>query len=203
MFTVPALPYDYSALEPFIDQETVHVHYDKHHHAYCNKLNAAVEGTDAADLSLDDIIKRANSLPAGVKNNGGGVWNHTFYWNIMGDGAKAPLGNTKAAIEKSFGSFDAFKEAFNTAGGALFGSGWVWLVKTSDGGVSITTTANQDNPMNDHQEAQLVLTCDVWEHAYYLQYKNLRPDYLQNFWSVVNWDAVEKIFNDGYTHGTL
>ncbi len=200
MFTVPALPYDYTALEPFIDEATVHVHYDKHHQAYCTKLNAAVEGTEIAALSLDDIIKQANTLPKPVKNNGGGVWNHTFYWNIMGPGAKEPHGNAKAAIEKSFGSFDKFKEEFNATAVAIFGSGWAWLVKTADGGVEIVTTANQDNPMNENPNAELLLTCDVWEHAYYLKYKNLRPDYVQNFWSVVNWDAVEKIFNEGYKH---
>lgn len=201
MFTLPKLPFGYTDLEPFIDEATVHVHYDKHHHAYLNKLNAAIEGTDTAGESLDDIIKKANALPQAVKNNGGGVWNHAFYWECLGKGKNTPSEAMKSVIEKSFGSWEKFQEDFNAAGAGLFGSGWVWLEKMEDGTLSITTTANQDNPMNDRNDAHLVMTCDVWEHAYYLKYKNARPEYLKNFWEVINWKAVERFYETPYTYG--
>jgi len=199
--TLPSLPFDYKDLEPFIDEETVHIHYDKHHQTYLAKLNAALEGTEAASLSLDTIIAQANSLPKAVKNNGGGVWNHSFYWACLGKGKNTPSSRMMGLLSASFGSLEGFQTAFMDAGLALFGSGWVWLEKNTDGTLAISTTTNQDNPMNDRASAHLVLTCDVWEHAYYLKYRNMRADYLKNFWEVVNWEAVEGFYDAPYTFG--
>lgn len=201
MFSIPALPFGYGDLEPFIDEETVHIHYDKHHQTYLTKLNAAAEGTEVADMHLDDVIKKANSLPKPVKNNGGGVWNHSFYWACLGKGKNQPSERMRGIIEKSFGSWEKFQEEFNNAGLNLFGSGWVWMEKTADGNLALSTTANQDNPMNERPDAHLVLTCDVWEHAYYLKYRNVRADYMKNFWDVINWEAVEKHYDTVYSHG--
>jgi Fe-Mn family superoxide dismutase len=191
-FEVPPLPYAYDALEPHIDEQTMHLHHDKHHQAYVDKLNAAVEGTEWAEKTIEEIVANLGALPGDiqgpVRNNGGGHLNHTLFWEAMGPGkGGAPSGELAAAIDAAFGSFDAFKEQFEAAGVARFGSGWAWLVK--DGGeLKIVSTANQDSPLTDGQTP--LLGNDVWEHAYYLKYQNRRPEYLKAWWNVVDWDVV-------------
>jgi Fe-Mn family superoxide dismutase len=192
-FTLLPLPYDYSALEPYIDTQTMHLHHDKHHQAYVDKVNDALKGHPFADLPIDEVIRRLNEVPenirTAVRNNGGGHANHTMFWELMiPGGSKEPTGALAQAITAKFGSFDAFKTAFNTAGVQRFGSGWVWLVLDKTGDLAITSTANQDNPLTDGYFP--VLGNDVWEHAYYLKYQNRRPDYLAAWWNVVNWDVV-------------
>jgi Fe-Mn family superoxide dismutase len=192
-FELPKLPYDYAALEPYIDTQTMQLHHDKHHAAYVNNLNAAIEGTAFANLSVDQVIARLNEVPeekrTAVRNNGGGHLNHSDFWVTMTPGgSKEPTGELANAINTKFGSFDAFKSAFNDAGVKRFGSGWVWLVLDKSGNLAITSTANQDNPITDGQTA--ILGNDVWEHAYYLKYQNRRPEYLGAWWNVVNWDVV-------------
>ncbi|MDQ5826699.1 MAG: superoxide dismutase [Chloroflexota bacterium] len=195
---LPPLPYDYNALEPYIDEETMHLHHDKHHQAYINNLNTALANyPDLQDKSAEELIRDLNSVPEAirpaVRNNGGGHVNHTMFWEIMGpNGGGEPTGALADAINESFGSFDAFKQQFNEAGTKRFGSGWAWLVRGSDGKLSVTSTANQDNPMSEGQYP--VMGNDVWEHAYYLKYQNRRPDYLAAWWNVVNWDAVSQRF---------
>ena len=195
-FDVPPLPYGYDALEPHIDEQTMHLHHDKHHQAYVDKLNGAVEGTEWADRSIEDIIANLGSLPADiagpVRNNGGGHLNHTLFWESMGpDAGGAPDGDLGAAIDSTFGSFDAFKEQFEAAGVGRFGSGWAWLVL--DGGeLKIVSTANQDSPLTDGHTP--LLGNDVWEHAYYLKYQNRRPEYLKAWWNVVDWNVVAARF---------
>jgi Fe-Mn family superoxide dismutase len=191
-FEVPALPYAYDALEPHIDETTMQIHHDKHHQAYVDKLNAAVEGTDAANSSIEELISGLSSLPAEiqgpVRNNGGGHLNHSLFWESMSpDGGGAPDGDLAAAIDNAFGSFDAFKEAFEAAGVGQFGSGWAWLVADGDG-VAVVSTANQDSPLTDGKTP--LLGNDVWEHAYYLNYQNRRPDYLKAWWNTVDWSVV-------------
>lgn len=191
-FEVPALPYAYDALEPHIDEMTMQIHHDKHHQAYVDKLNAAVEGTDAANSSIEDLIAGLSALPAEiqgpVRNNGGGHLNHSLFWESMSpDGGGAPDGDLAAAIDDAFGSFDAFKEAFEAAGVGQFGSGWAWLVADGDG-VAVFSTANQDSPLTDGKTP--LLGNDVWEHAYYLNYQNRRPDYLKAWWNTVDWSVV-------------
>ncbi|WP_009959396.1 superoxide dismutase [Verrucomicrobium spinosum] len=196
--TLPPLPYDKAALEPHIDAQTMEIHHGRHHNAYVTNLNNAIAGNAQLEaLSIDELNKNINSVPEGirtaVRNNGGGHWNHTFFWNIMAPNAGgAPKGELAAAIDAAFGSFDAFKEAFAKAGVGRFGSGWAWLVK-KDGKVAITSTPNQDNPLMDGSGTPL-LGIDVWEHAYYLKYQNKRPDYIAAWWNVVNWDAVAERF---------
>jgi Fe-Mn family superoxide dismutase len=197
-FTLPPLPYPNNALEPHIDAQTMEIHHDKHHGAYVNNLNAALEkAPELQGKSLDDLLKNLNAVPesirTAVRNNGGGHWNHSMFWQIMSPkGGGAPGGKLADAIKSSFGSFDAFKEQFNAAGGARFGSGWAWLI--NDGGkLSIISTPNQDNPIMDGKAAP-ILGLDVWEHAYYLKYQNRRPDYMKAWWNVVNWPEVEKRF---------
>jgi Fe-Mn family superoxide dismutase len=196
--TLPPLPYDKAALEPHIDAQTMEIHHGRHHNAYVTNLNNAIAGNAELEaLSIDDLNKNINSVPEGirtaVRNNGGGHWNHTFFWSIMAPNAGgAPKGELAAAIDAAFGSFDAFKEAFAKAGVGRFGSGWAWLVK-KDGKVAITSTPNQDNPLMDGSGTPL-LGLDVWEHAYYLKYQNKRPDYIAAWWNVVNWDAVAERF---------
>lgn len=199
-FELPALPYAHDALEPYIDKATMEIHHGKHHQAYVTNLNKALESApELASKSLEELL--ANNLAivpenirTAVRNNGGGHWNHTFFWNIMGPKAGgAPTGNLAAAIDKAFGSFDTFKEKFSAAGVGRFGSGWAWLVKTADGGVEITSTPNQDNPLMEGKTA--IIGLDVWEHAYYLKYQNKRPDYIKEWWNVVNWAAAEARFN--------
>ena len=195
-YEVPDLPYDYDALEPHIDEATMRVHHDKHHQAYVDKANAALEGTEWADKDVDDVLKSLDDLPADkqgpVRNNAGGHANHTFFWQIMSpDGGGEPGGALGDAINSAFGSFDEFKEKFKAGGIGQFGSGWVWLVKDGDG-VAIVSTPNQDSPLTDGKTP--LLGADVWEHAYYLKYQNKRPDYLDAFWNVVNWDYVAERF---------
>jgi superoxide dismutase, Fe-Mn family len=196
-FTLPPLPYDFSALEPHIDAKTMEIHHDKHHQAYVNNLNAAIEkAPELASKSLDDLMKNVNSLPeavrTAVRNNGGGHWNHSMFWQIMAPKAGGePGGKVGDAIRKSFGDFSKFREQFAAAAAGRFGSGWAWLVN-SGGKLSITSTPNQDNPLMDGQRA--ILGVDVWEHAYYLKYQNRRPDYVNAWWNVVNWGEVEKRF---------
>ena len=192
-FTLPALPYANDALEPHIDARTMEIHHTKHHQAYVNNLNAAVEkAPELASKSLDDLMRGINSVPeavrTAVRNNGGGHWNHSLFWQLMGPGKGGePTGKLADAIKSAFGDFNKFKEQFAAAGAGRFGSGWAWLV--NDGGkLSITSTPNQDNPLMEGKTA--ILGLDVWEHAYYLKYQNRRPDYITAWWNVVNWDAV-------------
>ena len=196
-FTLPALPYAYDALEPHIDARTMEIHHTKHHQAYVNNLNAAIEkAPELANKSLDDLMRGANSLPesvrTAVRNNGGGHWNHSLFWQLMGPGKGGePRGALADAIRQSFGDFNKFKEQFAAAGAGRFGSGWAWLV--ADGGqLSITSTPNQDNVLMDGKTA--ILGLEVWEHAYYLKYQNRRPEYIAAWWNVVDWDAVSSRF---------
>ncbi len=192
-FTLPALPYANDALEPHIDARTMEIHHTKHHQAYVNNLNAAIEkAPELASKSLDDLMRGISSVPeavrTAVRNNGGGHWNHSLFWQLMGPGKGGePTGTLADAIKSAFGDFNKFKEQFAAAGAGRFGSGWAWLV--NDGGkLSITSTPNQDNPLMEGKTA--ILGLDVWEHAYYLKYQNRRPDYITAWWNVVNWDAV-------------
>jgi Fe-Mn family superoxide dismutase len=196
-FSLPALPYAFDALEPHIDARTMEIHYTKHHQAYVNNLNAAIEkAPELQNTPLDELMRRINSAPdsvrAAVRNNGGGHWNHTMFWELMGaNKGGEPTGKLADAIKSAFGDFNKFKEQFAAAGTGRFGSGWAWLL--NDGGkLSITSTPNQDNPLMDGKTA--ILGLDVWEHAYYLKYQNRRPDYIAAWWNVVNWDAVAKRF---------
>jgi superoxide dismutase, Fe-Mn family len=196
-FSLPALPYAYDALEPHIDARTMEIHHTKHHQAYVNNLNAAIEkAPELANKSLDDLMRGINSVPeavrTAVRNNGGGHWNHSMFWQLMGaNKGGEPTGKLAGAIKSAFGDFSKFKEQFAAAGAGRFGSGWAWLI--NDGGkLSITSTPNQDNPLMDGKTA--ILGLDVWEHAYYLKYQNRRPDYITAWWNVVNWDAVSKRF---------
>ena len=191
-FELPPLPYDYAALEPHIDEQTMRVHHDKHHQAYVDKANAALAGTEWADADVDDVLRALDSLPAdirtAVRNNAGGHANHTLFWQIMGPGGGgAPSGDLAAAIDSTFGGLDALKEKVNAGGANQFGSGWTWLVWDGSG-LGVTATANQDSPVSAGQVP--LLGIDVWEHAYYLKYQNRRPDYLSAWWNVVNWDEV-------------
>jgi Fe-Mn family superoxide dismutase len=198
--TLPALGYAYDALEPLIDARTMEIHHSKHHNAYITNLNAAIAGkSDLESLSSDALIGNLDAVPqdirTAVRNNAGGDVNHTFFWKVIAPGgAKAPSGDLAAAIDKAFGSFDAFKEAFAKAGLTRFGSGWAWLCKKADGSLAVCSTANQDNPLMGAEFGGSgdtpILGLDVWEHAYYLNYQNRRPDYIAAFWSLVNWDAV-------------
>ncbi|MEK7526619.1 MAG: superoxide dismutase [Patescibacteria group bacterium] len=194
-FTLPPLPYAYNALEPFIDEQTMMFHHDKHHAAYVEKLNAALEKyPDLQTKSIEELLKNVNSLPEDikvtVKNNGGGHFNHTLFWDIMTPGgSKTPVGQTKNLIEIAFGNFEAFVEKFSASAVGRFGSGWVWLVKTGDR-LEITDTPNQDNPLMD-KTGTPILGLDVWEHAYYIQYKWQRADYVSAWWNLVNWEKVE------------
>lgn len=196
-YTLPDLPYAYDALEPYIDEETMHLHHDKHHNTYVTNLNAAIEKhPELGEKTVEELLADFSSVPediqTAVRNNGGGHANHTFFWEILGPNAGGePTGAIKEAIDEAFGSFEDFKEDFKAAATGRFGSGWAWLV-VKDGKLAITSTANQDSPLMDGQTP--VLGLDVWEHAYYLKYKNVRPDYINAFWSVVNWDKVNEYF---------
>jgi superoxide dismutase, Fe-Mn family len=195
-YEVPALPYDYSALEPHIDEQTMRIHHDKHHQAYVDKANAALEGTEWADKPVEEVLQNLDKLPddkrTAVRNNGGGHANHTFFWQIMSpDGGGEPSGDLASAIDAAFGGFGDFKSKFAEAGVNRFGSGWAWLVHDGNG-VAVISTANQDTPISDGQTP--LLGVDVWEHAYYLKYQNKRPDYIEAWWNVVNWDEVANRF---------
>lgn len=196
-FTLPALPYANNALEPHIDAKTMEIHHGKHHNAYVTNLNAAVAGKPEESLSIEEICKNISKYPAAVRNNGGGHYNHSLFWTIMAPNAGgAPTGALAEAITSAFGSFDEFKTKFAAAGTGRFGSGWAWLIKDSSGKLQITSTPNQDNPLMDVAEVKgtPLLGLDVWEHAYYLNYQNRRPDYIAAFWNVVNWSEVAKRF---------
>ncbi len=194
-FTLPALPYSFDALEPTIDKETMQIHHDKHHQAYVDNLNKAIAGTENENKTLEELLAKAGSISPAVRNNGGGHWNHSFFWEILSKDGGKPEGKLAAAIDEAFGSLDEMKEKFNAAGAARFGSGWVW-VGVLNGKLAICSTPNQDNPLMDVAECKCkpILGCDVWEHAYYLKYQNKRPDYLKAFWSVVNWKKVAEHF---------
>ncbi|MEG3167249.1 superoxide dismutase [Sphingomonas sp. LB3N6] len=193
-FELPPLPYAYDALEPVIDQETMKFHHDKHHAAYTAKLNEGVEKDSAlAGKSIEDILGTISSQPPLVRNNGGGFWNHDFFWKTMAPKAgQAPSGKLAEAIDRDFGSLDKLKEEFNTKGAGQFGSGWAWLISDASGKLKVTSTPNQDNPLMDDakEPGTPLLGNDVWEHAYYLKYKNDRPGYLKAWWDIVNWDVV-------------
>jgi superoxide dismutase, Fe-Mn family len=195
-FTLAPLPYAYDALEPHIDKETMTIHHDKHHQAYVDNVNKAIAGTEHENKTIEELVKNAGSISPAVRNNGGGHWNHTFFWDSLkvNNGA-APTGALADAITAAFGTFDAFKEKFNAAGTTRFGSGWAWLI-VKDGKLEVSSTPNQDNPLMDVAEVKgtPILACDVWEHAYYLKYQNKRPAYLEAFWNVVNWDVVAERF---------
>ena len=198
--SLPPLPYAFDALEPSIDAQTMQIHHGKHHQAYVNNLNAALEkAPELADKSVEDLVANLNAVPeavrTAVRNNGGGHWNHTFFWTIMGPNAGGdPSGALAAAIDRAFGGFAKLKEQFNAAATGRFGSGWAWLLRDGNG-LAITSTPNQDNPLMDGKKAgDVLLGVDVWEHAYYLKYQNRRPDYLNAWWNVVNWREVEKRF---------
>jgi len=195
-FEVPPLPYDYNALEPYIDEETMHLHHDKHHQAYVTNANAALQGqTQFENMSADEVLRHINDVPenvrTAVRNNAGGHANHSMFWAIMKpNGGGEPTGELAQAINSTFGSFDQFKAAFNDAGAKRFGSGWVWLVMDQSGKLSITSTANQDSPLMEGLFP--IMGNDVWEHAYYLKYQNRRPEYLAAWWNVVNWDEIAR-----------
>jgi Fe-Mn family superoxide dismutase len=199
-YEVPDLPYDYDALEPHIDEATMRVHHDKHHQAYVDKANAALEGTEWEGKPVEEVLQNLDSLPddkrGPVRNNAGGHANHSFFWQIMSpDGGGEPSGALASAINESFGGLDKLKEQVNAAGVGQFGSGWTWLVYDgSGGGLKVTSTPNQDSPISAGQTP--LLGIDVWEHAYYLKYQNKRPDYLEAWWNVVNWDEVGKRYED-------
>jgi Fe-Mn family superoxide dismutase len=194
-FTLPELPYAKNALEPHIDEKTMEIHHDKHHAAYVTNLNAAIAGTEWEGKSIEELLKNISKLAPAVRNNGGGHWNHSFFWQIMSknEGGK-PGGALAAAIESQLGGFDKFKEDFAKAGATRFGSGWAWLIVDADKKLKITSSPNQDNPLMDLAETKgtPILGVDVWEHAYYLKYQNKRPDYLAAFFNVINWKEVEK-----------
>lgn len=198
-FTLPELPYAHNALEPHIDEETMNIHHGKHHNTYVTKLNDAISGhPDLESKSIEELVKNLNSLPDSVKgpvrNNGGGHLNHTMFWTLMSpNGGGAPTGDVASAIDEAFGSFDKFKEEFKNAALTRFGSGWAWLV-VNNGKLEVTSTPNQDNPITDGKTP--ILGVDVWEHAYYLKYQNKRPDYVDAFFNVINWDKVNELYKE-------
>lgn len=196
MLTLPPLPYDYSALEPYIDARTMEVHHSKHHQVYVDKTNVALEGTEWSDKPIEEVISNLDQIPenirGAVRNNGGGVLNHNIFWSVMSpDGGGEPTGKIGDAIKEAFGSFESFKEKFNEAAATRFGSGWAWLV-VSDGKLEVVNTPNQDSPLTEGKTP--LLTLDVWEHAYYLKYQNRRPEYIEAWWEVVNWEEAERRF---------
>jgi Fe-Mn family superoxide dismutase len=196
-FELPALPYATDALEPHIDKMTMEIHHDKHHQAYVTNLNKALEGKPEASQSIEDLMKNVDKFPAAVRNNGGGHYNHSLFWEVIGPNKGGePKGALADAINAAFGSFADFKTKFAEAGATRFGSGWAWLIVTADKKVAVCSTPNQDNPLMSIAEVKgtPILGMDVWEHAYYLKYQNRRPDYIAAFWNVVNWDAVNERF---------
>ena len=196
-FELPQLPYAYDALEPHIDARTMEIHHSKHHNGYTNNLNAAIAGTDLEGKSIEDILTGLDMNNGAVRNNGGGFFNHSLFWSTMGlNAGGAPTGDLAAAIDEAFGSFEAFKDAFSKAAATRFGSGWAWLCVQKGGKVEVCSTANQDNPLMPGIgcDGTPILGLDVWEHAYYLNYQNRRPDYIAAFFNVVNWDAVSALY---------
>lgn len=194
-FELPKLPYAYDALEPHIDARTMEIHHTKHHNGYTTKLNAAIEGTDLDGKSIEDILTGLDMSNSAVRNNGGGFYNHSLFWTILSpNGGGKPSGELAAAIDSAFGSFEEFKNKFTTAAGTRFGSGWAWLCVHKGGKVEVCSTPNQDNPLMPGVECggQPILGLDVWEHAYYLNYQNKRPDYIEAFFNIINWDEVSK-----------
>jgi Fe-Mn family superoxide dismutase len=195
-FTLAPLPYAYDALEPYIDAQTMTIHHDKHHQAYVTNLNNAIAGTPNEGKTIEELVAVAGTISPAVRNNGGGHWNHTFFWDSLAAASGAvPTGDLAAAIDAAFGSFDEFKTKFAAAGATRFGSGWAWLI-VKDGKLEVSSTPNQDNPLMDVAEVKgtPILGVDVWEHAYYLKYQNKRPDYLAAIWSVINWAKVAERF---------
>ena len=196
-YTLPALPYAFDALEPFIDAKTMEIHYSKHHQGYVNNLNAALEKEPSVTADLETLLKDLDSVPesirTAVRNNGGGHFNHAFFWpQLKVNHQEAPVGNLSTALTQTFGSYDGFKEAFAKAAATRFGSGWAWLIKNNQGALEVVSTPNQDTPLT---LGTPLLGLDVWEHAYYLNYQNRRPDYIQAFFSIVDWDLIEERFN--------
>ncbi|MCW3462103.1 superoxide dismutase [Chitinophaga nivalis] len=195
-FTLPSLPYATDALEPHFDKLTMEIHHGKHHQAYVDNLNKAVAGTENENKSLEELVAKAGTISPAVRNNGGGHWNHSFFWTSLAPNAGGePTGKLADAIKSAFGSFEAFQEKFNNAGATRFGSGWAWLL-VKDGKLEVSSTPNQDNPLMDVAEVKgtPILGVDVWEHAYYLKYQNRRPEYLKAFWNVVDWKTVGERF---------
>ncbi|MCT4603354.1 MAG: superoxide dismutase [Marinifilum sp.] len=198
-FELPKLAYSYDALEPHIDARTMEIHHSKHHAGYTNNLNTAIAGTDLENQSIEEILGNISQLSVAIRNNGGGFFNHDLFWKVMSpNGGGKPSGNLLAAIERDFGSFDFFKAEFSKAAATRFGSGWAWLVKQANGKLVVSSTANQDNPLMDIADVKgtPILGLDVWEHAYYLKFQNRRPDYISEFWEVINWEEVAKRFQD-------
>lgn len=198
-FELPKLPYGYDALEPHIDARTMEIHHSKHHNAYTTNLNAAIEGSPLEGKSIEEILQHLDMSNNAVRNNGGGYYNHNLFWEIMGpNGGGKPSGELAQAIERDFGSFDEFKSRFSKAGATQFGSGWAWLCVQKGGKLDVCSTANQDNPLMPGMGCggTPILGMDVWEHAYYLNYQNRRPDYIEAFFSVINWDEVTRRFNE-------
>jgi Fe-Mn family superoxide dismutase len=196
-FTLAPLPYANDALEPNFDALTMEIHHDRHHQAYVTNLNAAVAGTELEGKSIEELLANISKAPAPVRNNGGGHWNHTFFWNsISPNGGGEPVGELATAITSKFGSFASFKDEFKKAATGRFGSGWAWLIVTKGGEVAITSSPNQDNPLMDIAEVKgtPVIGLDVWEHAYYLKYQNKRPDYIDAYWNVVDWKAADALY---------
>ena len=195
-FQLPNLSYNHDALEPHIDSKTMQIHHGKHHAGYTNKLNTAIEGTDLEGKSIEEILKNLDMNNSAVRNNGGGYYNHCLFWEIIGPNCGgSPSGKLADAINKDFGSFDEFKSKFSAAAATRFGSGWAWLCVDSDGGLEVCSTANQDNPLMPGECGKTPILClDVWEHAYYLNYQNRRPDYIDAFFNIINWEVVAKMY---------
>ena len=198
-YELPELKYAYDALEPSIDAKTMEIHHTKHHQAYITKVNAAIEGTQFEDLSIEELCNKINELPENIKgavrNNGGGHANHSLFWNILSSNESSPSDELQSAIDASFGNMDGFKEAFSNAAATRFGSGWAWLCKNSDSSLSVISTPNQDNPyMPDVDGGKPILCLDVWEHAYYLNYQNRRPDYINAFFNIIDWNKVSSLY---------
>ena len=195
-FKLPELSYDHTSLEPHIDSKTMQIHYGKHHAGYTNKLNTAITGTDLEEKSIEEILKSLDMNNSALRNNAGGYYNHCLFWKIMSpNSGGTPKDNLADAIEKTFGSFDEFKSNFSAAAGTRFGSGWAWLCADSDGSLEVCSTANQDNPLMPGECGKTPILClDVWEHAYYLNYQNRRPDYIEAFFNIIDWEAVAKIY---------
>ncbi len=200
--TLPPLPYDFGALEPHVDAQTMQIHHDKHHQASVDNLNKALDGTEGANLSLEDLMASIDKYPAAVRNNGGGHYNHSLFWTVLGPNGGEPTGALKTAIDEAFGGLEGLKEKMNAAGATRFGSGWAWLI-VKDGKLEVTSTPNQDNPLMPVAEVKgtPILGIDVWEHAYYLKYQNKRPDYLAAIWNVINWEEVGRRYEAAKANG--